>query len=99
MSGEDGYLAIKYETLEQAATDLGAAFRAAKEAIEELRKAVKPDLDSWSSDARDYYDNVQQDWDNTFTRMLGVLEGATGHLQSAHELYTQVERQNVSIWH
>ena len=99
MTYPDDFLQIQYETLQQAQTDLGVAYAAAKSAIDELRSKLDKGLADWSGDAQTAYTEVKGDWDKAFDHMSAVLARAQVHVGNAHEMYTQVERQNVSIWH
>ncbi len=94
----DGYLQIRYETLQQAQTDLGMAYAAARTAIEDLTRQLDRSLAGWSGEARAAYDQVKADWERSFAHMAQVLSRAQVHMGSAHEMYQQVERQNTSIW-
>jgi WXG100 family type VII secretion target len=96
--GDSDFLKIQYETLQQAQTDLGVAYTAAKNAIDELRVKLDQSLGQWSGDAQTAYVQVKNDWDRAFGHMADVLAQAHVHMGNAHELYQQVERQNVSIW-
>jgi WXG100 family type VII secretion target len=95
----DDFLQIQYETLQQAQTDLGVAYVAAKSAIDELRSRLDGHLADWTGDAKAAYEQVKREWDQAFDHMASVLAKAQVHVSSAHDMYTQVERQNVSIWH
>jgi WXG100 family type VII secretion target len=95
---DPGYLKIQYETLQQAQIDLGVAYNAAKNAIDELRAKLDQSLASWTGDAQTAYVQVKLDWDKAFAHMAAVLQKAHVHMGNAHEMYQQVERQNVSIW-
>jgi WXG100 family type VII secretion target len=96
---DPAYLHIRYETLQQAQTDLATAYAAAKNAIDELRSRLDTGLADWSGDAQTAYTEVKGDWDKAFNHMSAVLAKAQVHVGNAYEMYTQVERQNVSIWH
>ena len=98
MTGPD-YLHIKDETLEQAKVDLATAYAAAKNAIDELRSILDGKLVDWTGDAKDAYRQVKGDWDKAFDHMNGVLQRAHVHVGNAQQMYQEVERQNVSIWH
>jgi len=93
------FMAINYETLQQAQTDLGVAFVSAKQTIDELQAKLHDHLKDWSGDAQVAYDEVQKDWTKAFGDMARVLDNAQVHVGNAHEMYQQVERQNLSIWH
>lgn len=95
---DPGYMNIQYETLQQAQTDLGAAYAAAKNAIDELKTRLEQGLESWTGDAQKVYLQVKDDWDRAFAHMASVLQQAHVHMGNAHDMYQQVERQNVSIW-
>jgi WXG100 family type VII secretion target len=98
MSDAD-YMNIRFETLEQAQTDLATGYAAAKQTIEDLKAKLNQNLADWNGDARETYAQVQNDWDKAFAHMAAVLQKAHVHIGNAHEMYTQVERQNKSIWH
>lgn len=89
---------IKFETLAQAEVDLGVAYRAAQDVITELETALKHKLGEWTGEAEAAYTQAQKDWAKAFQHMQHVLNQAHVHIATAHELYTQVERQNVTIW-
>ncbi|GIH18845.1 WXG100 family type VII secretion target [Rugosimonospora africana] len=95
---DPGFLKIQYETLQQAETDLGVAYTAAKSAIDELRAKLDQSLSQWTGDAQQAYVQVKSDWDKAFAHMAEVLAKAQVHMGNAHEMYQQVERQNTSIW-
>jgi WXG100 family type VII secretion target len=94
----NGYLNIKFETLEQAEVDLGVALRAAQDAISQLETALKHKLGDWTGAAEQAYSAAQDQWRAAFKHMEAVLTKAQGHVANARELYADVERQNVSIW-
>ena len=89
---------IKFETLAQAQVDLEVAYRAAQDVITELETALKHKLGEWTGDAETAYSDAQKEWAKAFEHMHHVLKQAGVHIATAHELYTQVERQNVTIW-
>jgi WXG100 family type VII secretion target len=95
---DPGFMQIQYETLQQAQTDLGAAYAAAKNAIDELKSRLDQSLAQWTGDAQTAYTQVKSDWDKSFAHMASVLAKAQVHMGNAHEMYQQVERQNSSIW-
>lgn len=95
----DGYLNIRYETLEQAQAELGLALQTARTTIDELKVKLEQNLADWNGDAREAYAQVKQEWDRAFAHMANVLEKAHVHMGNAHELYSQTERSNVTIWH
>jgi WXG100 family type VII secretion target len=94
----DGYLNIRFESLQQAQTDLSVAYNAAKSLIDELKAKLEQNLDAWSGPARDEYNRVKGDWDKAFAHMADVLNKAHVHIGSAHEMYQEVEKQNLTIW-
>src|SRR5262249_32597149 len=95
---DPGYLQIQYETLQQAQTDLGVAYTAAKNAIDDLKSKLDQNLAQWTGPAQEAYQQVKGDWDRAFAHMHSVLEKAAIHVGSSHDMYSQAERQNVSIW-
>jgi WXG100 family type VII secretion target len=96
---DPNFLHIRNESLEEAQTDLAAAYAAARNAIDELRSKLDDKLGDWSGDAQAAYLDERGKWDATFDRMAAVLKQAHVHIGSAQEMYNAVERQNLSIWH
>lgn len=98
MSNDPGSLNISYATLAAGEQELGQAYQAAKSAIDDLKAKLNQNLAEWTGDARTAYEQVQRDWDQAFAHMATVLQRAQAHLGNSHDMYQQVERQNISIW-
>jgi ESAT-6 family protein len=98
MSTDPAFMKIQYETLQQAQTDLSVAYTAVKQAIDDLKAKLDQNLVQWSGPAQTAYAQVKQDWDKAFLHMASVLDKAHVHMGNAHDMYQEVERQNVSIW-
>jgi uncharacterized protein YukE len=85
MTDPDDFLQIQYETLQQAQTDLGVAYAAAKSPIDELRSKLDKALADWSGDAQTAHTEVKGDWDKAFDHMSGMLARAHVHVGSADD--------------
>ncbi|HXS65089.1 MAG TPA: WXG100 family type VII secretion target [Streptosporangiaceae bacterium] len=96
---EPSYMAIRFETLQQAQDDLGMAYAAVQQTIEVLEGELKKGLAEWSGSARDAYGPIKAQWDAAIEHMASVLSKAHVHMANAAEMYQAVENQNVSIWH
>lgn len=95
---DPGLLNIKYQTLADAQSELAAHYAAAQAEIEELKAKLGNNLELWTGDARQAYDQVQRDWNVAFAHMAEVLQKAHMHLASALETYQAAERQNTTMW-
>lgn len=96
---DSSYMAIKYETLQQAQDDLAMAYQAVKATVDELESKLQANLAQWSGAAQSAYLPVKAQWDAAIAHMAAVLNRAQVHLGNANDMYQTVERQNVSIWH
>jgi WXG100 family type VII secretion target len=95
---DPGLLSIRYETLEQAKTDLAVAYESVQAIITDLNKALNYNLAEWSDHAKDVYTHVQAQWTTAINDMQRVLNNSQVHLGKTSEMYQAMERQNVSIW-
>jgi WXG100 family type VII secretion target len=95
---DPSYMAIKFETLQQAQDDLAMAYAAVQSTIEELEAKLQSNLAQWSGPAQSAYVPVKQQWDAAVAHMASVLNRAHVHLANAAEMYQTVEQQNRSIW-
>jgi early secretory antigenic target protein ESAT-6 len=90
---------IRFETLQQAQDDLGAAFAAIRATIENLETELEAKLSQWTGPAQTSYWQVKQQWKTATDDMAAVLNQAHVHIGTAAEMYQAVENQNASIWH
>jgi WXG100 family type VII secretion target len=95
----ESYMAIRFETLQQAQDDLGMAYAAVQQSITDLENELAKSLAQWSGSARDAYGPIKKQWDDAVAHMASVLSKAHVHMANAAEMYQAVEQQNVSIWH
>lgn len=98
MAQDPGLLNIRYETLDQAKTDLAAAYAGAQATISELETKLNQSLAEWTGDAQEAYAEAKLAWSRAFTHMQTVLNQAQVHVGNASDMYQAVERQNQSIW-
>jgi 6 kDa early secretory antigenic target len=96
---DPNFMHIRFETLEQAQTDLAAAYVAAHKEIDDLKNKIDKLLMSRTGPAHEAYVAASDDWRRAFEHMQAVLERAKIHIGSAYEMFVEVERQNVSVWH
>jgi WXG100 family type VII secretion target len=97
--GDASYMAIRFETLQQAQDDLGMAYAAVQRSITDLEHELQKNLAHWSGSARDAYGPIKKQWDDAVAHMASVLSKAHVHMANAAEMYQAVEQQNTSIWH
>lgn len=95
---DPSYMAIKYETLDQAHADLLRASSGIADNIHQLEKDLHASLSHWTGAAKDAYKPVKQKWDNAIADMNSVLQAAYLHLEKTAENYRAVEQRNASIW-
>ena len=95
---DPSYMAINYETLDQAHADLMRASNGIADNIAQLERDLQAGLSQWSGAARDAYQPIKAKWDSAVADMNSVLQAAYLHLEKTSEMYRQVEQRNVSIW-
>lgn len=95
---DPSYMAVQYETLQQAHDDLNTAYQAVYNTVQELNTELQKNLNQWSGHAKHAYLPIKAQWDGAVADMLDVLVGAYKHLSEIGDNYQAVERQNVSIW-
>jgi len=96
---DPSYMAIKYETLQQAQDDLAMAYAAVQSTVDDLETKLQASLSEWTGSAQSAYLPVKQQWDAAIAHMASVLNRAHVHLANANDMYQTVEQQNTSIWH
>lgn len=99
MTADSSYLNIRFETLQQAQDDLGAAYAAIQATVENLETSLNTNLSEWTGSAQQAYQQAQIQWHSALTHMASVLQKAQVHIGNAAEMYQAVENQNTSIWH
>jgi WXG100 family type VII secretion target len=90
---------IRFETLQQAESDLATALAAIRATIDTLESDLQSNLSQWTGSARDQYAVVKLQWDNALAHMADVLGSAQKHMANAADTYQTVENKNASIWH
>jgi WXG100 family type VII secretion target len=99
VNGDPSYMNIRFETLQLAQEDLGAAFAAISQTIQNLENLLETMLGQWTGAAQDSYWAAKKQWRTATDDMNKVLQQAGMHVGTAAEMYQAVENQNVSIWH
>jgi WXG100 family type VII secretion target len=99
VNADSSYMNIRFETLQQAQDDLGAAYAAIQATVENLETQLNTNLSQWTGSAQDSYRQVKLQWNAALDHMASVLQKAQVHIGNAAEMYQAVENQNTSIWH
>ncbi len=98
MSTNPDFISVRFETLQQAETELAAGHAAVRQAIEDLKAKLDVHLAEWTGEARTTYQQVQLNWDKSIAHMAEVLNSARIHIANAQETYTTVEQGSASHW-
>ena len=93
---EPSYMAVTYETLDQAHADLQSASAAIADNIQALEGVL--DNLPWTGQAATQYQGVKNQWTNLINDMNGVLAAAYMHIEKMCEVYREVEQRNTNIW-